>query len=743
MQNGTQKISIGEKIGYSLGDCAANFIFQTVMMFLLFFYTDVMGISPVVAGIIFLITRIWDAFNDPMMGAIADRTNTRWGKFRPWVLWSALPFGIIGVLMFTTPNLSATGKIVYAFITYNLMMMMYTVNNVPYCSLTGVLTGDNIERTSLASYRFIFAMLASFVVQSFSIPLVNHLGIDNKTVVQSEIKGDLLTITPRKPGLANIIVRANDQKGNVNERGFFVKVTKPTPEIPVLKTPISDLTLEKGFGQHEIDLAPVFNAGAYGPVTYSVTVRSEGVAKAEIAGNQLKLTEAGIGVTDVIVTAKDRLKSSVNDQFSLAVKVPGDSVPKVKSRPEIALDKGFGKKQINLSELFSDDDGDALIYKAKTDSGIVGTNISDSQLTLTEIITGQDLLTVTANDGKGGQCSLAIPVIVVTGGNMPPALTKPLSSETVSSESAPLQVNLSEHFTDPDKDSLTYAISVVNQAKGYQRTMIIFCSLAVVFFVITFLTTKERVRPDPKQKMSLKQDIKDLTHNPAWLAIFFLTVFIFIYLSLRGSVTLYYFTYYVKRADLFSFFNMLGMGITLVAIPLSKPLAARFGKRNTFLVCLFLTAVFASVYLFLPPSSIFLIFAFQFLVALCYAPTIPMLWAMMADVADYGEWKTGRRATGITFSATTFGLKMGLSLGGALAGWLLTYFGYVAGAEQTEFTLKGIRWMMSIIPAAPFFVGVAILFMYKIDKHTEKQMTEELIERRKHYEPETPTAERA
>jgi sugar (glycoside-pentoside-hexuronide) transporter len=743
MQDGTQKLSIVEKIGYSLGDSAANFIFQTVMMFLLFFYTDVMGISPVVAGIIFLITRIWDAFNDPMMGAIADRTNTRWGKFRPWVLWSALPFGIIGILMFTTPSLSATGKIVYAFITYNLMMMMYTVNNVPYCSLTGVLTGDNIERTSLASYRFIFAMLASFVVQSFSIPLVNHLGIDNKTIVQFDIKGDRLTITPRKPGLANIIVRANDQKGNVTEEEFFVKVTKLTPEIPVLKTPISDLTLEKGFKQHEIDLTPVFNAGAYGPVTYSVTVRNEGVVKAEIVGNQLKLTEVGVGVTDVIVTAKDRLKSSVNDRFSLAVKVPGDSVPKVKSWPEIALDKGFGKKQINLSELFSDDDGDALVYKAKTDSGIVGANISDSQLTLTEIITGQDLLTITANDGKGGQCSLAIPVIVVTGGNMPPALTKPLSSKTVSSESAPIQVNLSEHFTDPDKDSLTYAVSVVNQAKGYQRTMIIFCSLAVVFFVITFLTTKERVRPDPKQKMSLKQDIKDLTHNPAWLAIFFLTVFIFIYLSLRGSVTLYYFTYYVKRADLFSFFNMLGMGITLLAIPLSKPLAAQFGKRNTFLVCLFLTAVFASVYLFLPPSSIFLIFVFQFLVSLCYAPTIPMLWAMMADVADYGEWKTGRRATGITFSATTFGLKMGLSLGGALAGWLLTYFGYVAGAEQTEFALKGIRWMMSIIPATPFFIGVAILFLYKINKHTEKQMTEELIERRKHYEPETTAAEGA
>jgi Na+/melibiose symporter-like transporter len=733
MQVESQKLSIREKIGYSLGDSAANFIFQAVMMFLMFFYTDVLGISPVIAGMIFLITRIWDAINDPMMGAIADRTNTRWGKFRPWVLWSALPFGIIGVLMFSTPNLSAVGKIIYALITYNCMMMIYTVNNVPYCSLTGVLTGDNIERTGLASYRFMFAMLATLAVQSLSIPLVNHLGVDNKTIVQFSVQDSQLTISPKSPGLAKVLVRADDHKGNVTEKDFFVKVTKPVPEMPIVKTPLSDLTLEKGFGQYEIDLNSVFNPGAYGPVTYTATVQNPAVAKAEIVGNKLKLIETGIGVTDVTVTAKDRLKSSINNQFSLAVKVPGDTAPVVKSKPELVLDKGFGKREINLGELFSDDDSDTLVYTAKTDSGIINTNITDSQLNLTEIRAGQDRLTVTANDGRGGQCSLVIPVIVRTGDNMPPALTTPLASETISSEAGPIKVRLSEHFTDPDNDKLSYTVSVVNQAKGYQYTMIIFCSLAVVFFVITFFTTKERVKPDPKQKTSLKQDIKDLTHNPAWLAIVFLTVFIFIYLSVRGSVTLYYFTYYVKRADLFSLFNAIGMGVTLIGILFAKPLAVRFGKRNTFLVCLFLTAVFASTYVLIPPSSILLIFIFQVLVSGCYAPTIPMLWAMMADVADYGEWKTGRRATGITFSATTFGLKMGLSLGGALAGWLLSYFGYVAGAEQTEFALKGIRWMMSIIPAIPFFIGVAVLFLYKIDKRTEIQMTEELIERRKTY----------
>jgi Na+/melibiose symporter-like transporter len=767
MQDASQKLSFGEKVGYSLGDSAANFIFQTVMMFLMFFYTDILGISAGIAGWIFLATRIWDAVNDPMMGAIADRTNTRWGKFRPWVLWSALPFGIIGVLMFTAPNLSVMGKIIYAFITYNLMMMIYTVNNVPYCALTGVLTGDSIERTGLAQYRFIFAMLATLAVQSLSIPLVNSLGVDNKTIVQCEVKADLLTINPRTPGLAKIIVRANDQKGHVTEKEFFAKITKSVPEVPTVKTPLSDLTLEKGFGSHEIDLTPVFDAGAYGPITYEATVQNKNVAKVEsdekqltvfgkffrlfrskqapvkVTGNKLKLIELGIGVTNVTVTAKDRLKNIANSQFAFAVKVPGNSAPVAKSQSEIVLDKGFGKREINLSELFSDDDGDSLVYSAKSDSAIIKPNIEDSQLTLAEIRTGQDTITVSANDGRGGVCTLVIPVIVKTGDNMAPVLVSPLLSQTVSSESEPIQVRLSEHFTDPDKDNLSYTVSVVNQSKGYQYTMIIFCSLAVIFFVITFFSTKERVKPDPKQKTSLKQDISDLTHNPAWLAIFFLTVFIFVYLALRGSVTLYYFTYYVKRADLFSLFNAIGMGVTLIGILFSKPLAVRFGKRNTFLVCLFLTAVFACVYAFLPPSAILLIFVFNVLLSLSYAPTIPMLWAMMADVADFGEWKTGRRATGMTFSATTFGLKMGLSLGGALAGWLLSYFGYVAGAEQTEFALKGIRWMMSILPAIPFFIGVGVLFLYKIDKRTEIQMTEELIERRKTYGLDLPTTQGA
>ncbi|MFA7486406.1 MAG: MFS transporter, partial [Phycisphaerae bacterium] len=652
------------------------------------------------------------------------------------------PFGVIGILMFTAPNLTGMQKIIYAFITYNLMMIIYTVNNVPYCALTGVLTGDNIERTGLASYRFIFAMLATLAVQSLSIPLVNYLGVDNKTIVQSSVTAEQLTINPSTPGLAKIIIAADDNQGNVLKKDFYVKVTKPVAEIPLVKQPLSDLTFEQGFGSYEIELSPVFDAGAYGPVSFSTSMDNRTVARTEIIGDKLRITESGIGIVKITVSARDRLRNNANSTFTLAILSTGNTVPQVISIPEVDLNHGFGTHQLNLNDIIVDKDGDTLSYRvSNSDTGVLNAEIRGGQLILTERKTGYAEVTVTADDNKGGRCSIVIPVIIRSDENMSPILTASLPSQTVASESKPISISLNDYFSDPDDDKLTYEVSVVNQAKGYQLTMGIFCTLAILFFVITFFTTRERVTPDPKQKTSLKQDLSDLMHNQQWVAIFFLTVFIFVYLALRGSVTLYYFTYYVKRADLFSYFNALGMGVTLLGILFSKPLAVRFGKRNTFRTCLFLTAVFACVYAFLPPDAIFLIFAFNVLLSLCYAPTIPMLWAMMADVADYGEWKTGRRATGMTFSATTFGLKMGLSLGGALSGWLLGYFGYVAGVDQTEFALRGLRLMMSVIPAIPFFIGVAVLFLYKIDKQTEIQMQDDLIERRKTYQIDNVSTE--
>jgi Na+/melibiose symporter-like transporter len=173
---------------------------------------------------------------------------------------------------------------------------------------------------------------------------------------------------------------------------------------------------------------------------------------------------------------------------------------------------------------------------------------------------------------------------------------------------------------------------------------------------------------------------------------------------------------------------------TMVGILFSKPLAVRFGKRDVFRVCLFLTAVCTALFYFLPADAIGLVFGLQILLQFIYGITIPLLWAMMADVADYSEWKTGRRATAMTFAATVFALKLGLSLGGAMTGWLLDYHGYEANVAQSERALDGIRLMMSLAPALAFVIGVGALMFYRIDRPMELKVEHELSERRKTFQ---------
>jgi GPH family glycoside/pentoside/hexuronide:cation symporter len=182
-------LTIREKIAYGLGDTASNIIFQTVMMFLLIFYTDVVGISPALVGTLFLVVRLFDAITDPLMGAMADRTKSRWGQFRPYLLWLAVPFGIISVMAFTTPDFSYNGKVVYAFVTYTLLMIAYTAINIPDSALGGVLTAQPSERVSVQSYRFVLGMLGGLIVASGTLPLVEFFGHGDKA------KGYQLTMT--------------------------------------------------------------------------------------------------------------------------------------------------------------------------------------------------------------------------------------------------------------------------------------------------------------------------------------------------------------------------------------------------------------------------------------------------------------------------------------------------------------------------------------------------------------------
>ena len=183
MSEPSQKLSFIEKAGYSAGDAAANFVFMSMILFQANFYTDVFGLSAGLAGGILLVSRLWDAFFDPVMGVMADRTQTRWGRFRPWVLWTSVPWAVVMVLAYTTPNFSDPLKIAYAFVTNILLMTLYSANNMPYSALGGVMTGDVVERARLNSYRFVSVNAAQFIVGGFTVPLVAKFALGHMDVV--------------------------------------------------------------------------------------------------------------------------------------------------------------------------------------------------------------------------------------------------------------------------------------------------------------------------------------------------------------------------------------------------------------------------------------------------------------------------------------------------------------------------------------------------------------------------------
>ena len=468
----SQKVSFGEKLGYSLGDAAANLVFQMMMIFQLKFYTDVFGLDGAIAGSVLMIASISAIIVDPAVGILADRTNTRWGKFRPWMIWTAIPFCLFYMLAFYNPGITEKATVAtYATISYVLLMTVYSFNNIPYTSLGGVITSDIHERTEITTIRFVVVTIAQFVVQGLTLPLVDHF-----------------------------------------------------------------------------------------------------------------------------------------------------------------------------------------------------------------------------------------------------------------SEGSTLQ-------------------------HGWITTISIFAAIAFVFFIVTFLVSKERISPPPAQKVNIKEDIKNTVSNVSWNSMALLTFALFITLAMWGSAMNFYFQYNVDQKSLYDFlsifitleeddaysmgfsaFNMMGAVVQFMGvICLSRYLANKHGKKKTFIVCLSLTAFFTAMFYIPSPTDVSLMFVLNFLRSLAYAPTIPLLWAMIGDVADHIEYENHRRATGFCFSGIVLALKLGLGFGGAIACIIISMFGYVSGnvSIQNESTMEGIRLVSSLVPALLFCVGVMALYFYPISKEYNENMQAELAARRR------------
>jgi Na+/melibiose symporter-like transporter len=490
-----QKLSFFEKAGYSCADAAANFVFMTMILFQLNFYTDTFGLSASAAAAILLWPRLWDAMFDPIMGVLADRTKTRWGKFRPWVLWTSVPWAIVMVLAYTTPSGWSTGMMIaWAGITNTVLMTLYSMNNMPYSALGGVMTADLNERTKLNSFRFISANIAQFIVGGLTLPLVAKFA------------------------------QGHDR-------------------------------------QH-----------------------------------------------------------------------------------------------------------------------------------------------------------------------------------------------------------------------GWQVTMTIWAILCLVLFLVTFLSTKERIQPVAEVKTSPKQDFVDLLKNSPWLALAIYTGFHFAMLTFRGGAHFNYYHHYADKGAMFDFVatlglttpdlaptgsladwmgyivhgtremaatsnatdvfnsivNLLGTGTTILFIILSTGLSGKFGRKNVALVCFSLAALNAFAMYLLPPTATWGMALLAVTGSIVYAPTCAIMWAMYADAADYSEWQTGRRFTGMVFATIGFSLKAGLALGSAVFLWAMAgFFGYETHLPDAPNAIAGFRACSSIGVGLLFIGCVVSVACCKLTKSLTIQVASDLEDRRR------------
>jgi GPH family glycoside/pentoside/hexuronide:cation symporter len=273
-----------------------------------------------------------------------------------------------------------------------------------------------------------------------------------------------------------------------------------------------------------------------------------------------------------------------------------------------------------------------------------------------------------------------------------------------------------------------------DEVLGFRLTMAIFAVISVLLFWFTFATTRERVHPPIDRSTDIKKDLNAIWSNGPWRALFISAIAVLMTLAVRFGVLLYYFKYYVRsdetpiflifdKSDLFLSLGMLAM---IIGVMLTKTLSERFEKRTLMVVLTTLNAISMAAFFFIPPDQYWLMVAVYCVGNLLNGPTPALVWSMYADCADYGEWKTGRRTTGLVFSTVLFAQKTGLAVGAGAAGIMLGLFGFVANEIQSDSAILGIRLMFSIIPAVLSIIGAVAILFYKIDRNMLKQMEADL-----------------
>ncbi len=742
------KLSFGEKIGYGFGDLASVLYWQTFMLYFTYFYTDVFLIPAAIAATMFLVSRIWDGINDPLMGIIADRTNTRWGKFRPYLLWLCVPFAIAGVLVFTVPNFGMTGKIIWAYATFILIMMLYTAINIPYTSLLGVISADSNERTQVSSVKFLFAFAAGIIVSATLLPMSKFFSSGDDSVIRASLDNNTLHISEVETGNARIILTAKDSKGLTGQMEFAFRVNPSESNLPVIQSPIRDLNLDSGFRKYTVDISGVFKGNDKDPFEYIIDNKNKEIVETELNDKVLIIKEKNVGSSRILITAKDRKWGEKTSGFYINVNKRDNNPPVIIDSTDFyTLKSGFGQAEIDLSKIISDPDGDALSFEAGSDNKIVVSPVViDNKLSFIEAKTGIANITIVASDGNGGQQILHIKFLISSNENNPPFVSHSIDNIVKTSGFGTYELDISDIFIDSESESLQYSLEVIKEAKGWQLSFVIYGIAAIIFFLIAFRSTRERVQPPKTQKTTIKKDLYDLVTNKPWLILLVTTITFILFVAIRLSVTVHYFKYVIGTQQLnlpflksgtydfvtlTSAYNTIGQISSFLGVLLVAWFAKIVGKKKAF-VTLFIIAIFSTAILYLLTAKhLGLIFFFQITGSMSGGPLSVLIWAMYADTADYGEWKRGTRATGLVFSASTMSQKFGWAFGAFVALTLMSQLGFQPNEAQSPESLRGLLLLFSLIPAGMGVLSILLLLIYPLNEKRVQEIEAALDERRK------------